>query len=144
MFVGWGNIGKPRTRSEQWNSEDSKERERAREVRRQGPLRHVACEESEMRVDSWFFLGDRRGGREPSGLGWGGQKGEGREGHSCPRRRKGAEGLEGGGRTPLRQEAMKEGERQRGPQSWWTRVGKAVRALGTGHLGKREGLSGLR
>lgn len=44
-------------------------------------------------------------------------------------------GLEGGGRALLRQEAilpqeMKEGELQRGPQSWWTSVGKAVRALG--------------
>ena len=78
--------------------------------------------------------GEGRG--EPSGLGWGGQKGREGKGAPAPGGERKLRGLEGGGRAPLRQEAilpqeMKEGEPQRGPQSWWTRVGKAVRALAT-------------
>lgn len=84
-----------------------------------------------------------RGWREGvarSGLGWKGWKGKGASAAGGERKLR---GLESGGHNLLRQEAilpqeMKEGEHQQGCQSWWTRIGKAVRALGTRALRKKR------
>ena len=78
--------------------------------------------------------GEGRGGAVRARVGR--PEGEKGKGAPAPGGERKLRGLEGGGRAPLRQEAilpqeMKEGEPQRGPQSWWTRVGKVVRALAT-------------